>query len=347
MKIEADRVRILSGIRLGETLGSPVTLLVENRDHSNWRPLMQPEHLEGYEPEHVTIPRPGHADLAGMAKLDRADARDVLERSSARETVGRVAAGSLARMLLRECGVEVAGFVRSIGGIEVSADYDLTSPSEVDWEAVETSECACPDREADAAMRAAIDAARVAGESLGGVFEIWAWGACPGVGGFGVPADRLDGRLMGAVGSIPAVKAVEVGRGFAVAAMKGSEVHDEILLGDGAHGLERHTNRAGGLEGGLTNGMPIVIRAAMKPIPTLSTPLRSVDTKDATPADAHRERSDIEAVAAARVVAEAMVALELADAYLSKFGGDSMGDLLQAVTHYENRLAERGLWRRS
>lgn len=348
MAIEADRVRILAGIRLGRTLGTPVCLLVENADHQNWRPSMQPEPRPGWTPEAVTVPRPGHADLAGMAKFGHTDARDVLERASARETVARVAAGALARALLRVVDVEVHGFVRSIGDMQVTAGAAGVSPAEIDWEAVETSECACPDPEVEAAMKGAIDEARDRGESLGGVFEIWAWGLCPGIGGYGTPGDRLDGRLMGALGSIPAIKGVELGLGFGAASLPGSAVHDAIFTSQpqGGH-IERRSNRAGGLEGGITNGMPVIVRAAMKPIPTLMEPLASVDLRDWSATSAHRERSDVEAVAAARVVGEAMVALELADAYLQKFGGDSVEELQGAVTRYEHSLQERGLWRRS
>ncbi|MHB1343525.1 MAG: chorismate synthase [Thermoleophilia bacterium] len=348
MALERDRVRILSGVRLGSTLGSPICLLVDNLDHENWRPSMQPEPLPGWRPEQVTVPRPGHADLPGMAKFGHTDARDVLERSSARETVGRVAAGAVARALLLEVGVRVAGFVRRIGGAALDTDFAALSPAEVGWEAVEASECGCPDVAVEAAMRAAVDAARREGESLGGVFEIWAWGLVPGVGGYATPGDRLDGRLAGALCSIPAIKGVEVGLGFEAAARPGSVVHDPLLAGRSpGEPVWRGTNRAGGLEGGMTNGMPLVVRAGMKPIPTLMRPLPSVDLSDGSAVSAHKERSDVEAVSAARVVGEAMVALELASAYLEKFGGDRVDDLREAVAHYERRIGERGLWRRS
>ncbi len=348
MAIEPDRVRILAGVRLGRTLGTPVSLLVENADHQNWLPSMQPEPRPGWTPDPVTVPRPGHADLAGMAKFGHTDARDVLERASARETVSRVAAGALARALLRAVGVEVHGFVRSIGGMQVTAGTAGISPVEIDWETVETSECACPDPDVETAMKEAIDDARSRGESLGGVFEIWAWGLCPGIGGYGTPGDRLDGRLMGALGSIPAIKGVEVGLGFGAASLPGSAVHDALFTSEPDAGpIERRTNRAGGLEGGITNGMPLIVRAAMKPIPTLMAPLASVDLVDWSATSAHRERSDVEAVGAARVVGEAMVALELADAYLEKFGGDAVEEFTAAVTRYEHTLRERGLWQGS
>ena len=346
MRIEQDRIRILSGVRLGLTLGTPIALLVENADHTNWRPQMQPEPLPGYHPQAVTVPRPGHADLAGVAKMGHDDIRNVLERSSARETVGRVAGGAVARALLAQFGVSVRGRVVALGSVEVTRTADLLDPSSVDWEAVEASPFGIDDALVQEQMRGAVDAARAAGESLGGVFEVWAWGLCPGLGGYASPRDRLDGRLMGALGSIPAIKGVEVGAGFACARMAGSLVHDSVLVrGEvGDRCLSRASNRAGGLEGGMTNGMPLVLRAAMKPIPTLMRPLPSVDLATLQPVSAHKERSDVEAVAAARVVGEAMVCLELASAYLEKFGGDALTDMLAAFQHYRARLASRGLW---
>lgn len=354
MGLESDRVTFLAGVRLGRTLGSPLAMLVLNADHENWRPSMQPEPEEGWTVAPVTVPRPGHADLAGLAKHGHDDVRNVLERSSARETVSRVAAGAVAKVLLRELGVHVRGRVIAVGGVATAASADLTDPHSVDWDAVETSDFACHDPESEAAMLASVEDARRQGESLGGVFEIWAWGLCPGLGGYATLAARLDGRLMGAVGSIPAIKGVEVGLGFGAAALPGSQVHDAILLEPGqadriASGrvLVRSSNRAGGLEGGMTNGQPVVVRAAMKPIPTLMRPLPSVDLATMEAVEAHKERSDVEAVPAARVVGEAMVALELASAYLEKFGGDSLEELRRSVAAYEAGLEERGLWRRS
>jgi len=350
MRLERDRVRILAGVRLGRTLGTPIALLVENEDHANWRPAMQPEPPEsGDAVPPLTIPRPGHADLAGVAKADHADVRDVLERSSARETVGRVAGGAVAKTFLLALGVRVHGRVLSIAGESAAGENDYTDPDSVDWEAVEASELGCPDAAAEKRMRAAVDRARAAGESAGGVFEVWAWGLCPGIGGYARFEERLGGRLLGAVGSIPAIKGVEIGRGFAAAHLPGSQVHDAIVLREGAGEavLHRPTNRAGGLEGGMTNGMPLIVRAAMKPIPTLMRPLPSVDLATMQPVSAHRERSDVEAVPAARVVAEAMVALVLADAYRDQFGGDSLADVLRSVESYQARLAARGLWRPS
>ena len=350
MAIEHDRVQILAGVRLGRTLGTPVALLVSNRDHEHWRPSMQPDPLTaGQEPpEPVTVPRPGHADLAGLAKFDHQDVRDVLERASARETVGRVLGGAVAKRLLAEVGAQVRGRVVAVGGVETDDTGD--DPAVIDWDAVEASPFAVSDPAAHERLRSVVDGARVAGESLGGVFEIWAWGLCPGLGTYASMADRLDGRLMGAVGSIPAIKGVEVGRGFRSAALPGSEVHDPLILAPGGAGsgvVGRPSNRAGGLEGGMTTGMPLVVRAAMKPIPTLTRPLPSVDVAAMVEVAAHKERSDVVAVAAARVVGEAMVALALADAYLEKFGGDSLDDLRASVAAYESRLETRGLWRRS
>ena len=233
-----------------------------------------------------------------------------------------------------------------IGPVEVTRQADSLDPFSVDWEAVEASAFGTDDASAEGQMRDAVDAARAAGESLGGVFEVWAWGLCPGLGGYASPRDRLDGRLMGALGSIPAIKGVEAGSGFACARLAGSAVHDCVLVrGEGAdRRVGRASNRAGGLEGGMTNGMPLILRAAMKPIPTLMRSLPSVDLATLEPVSAHKERSDVEAVAAARVVGEAMVCLELASAYLEKFGGDALTDTLAAFHHYKVRLASRGLW---
>ncbi|MCL5943096.1 MAG: chorismate synthase [Actinobacteria bacterium] len=352
MQLETDRVTFLAGVRLGRTLGSPVAMLVANADHANWRPSMQPEPKEGWAAEPVTVPRPGHADLAGVAKTGHDDVRNVLERSSARDTVARVAAGAVAKVLLAALGATVRGRVLAVGGVRAQDTADMRDPGSVDWDRVEASAFGCADPEAETAMVAAVEKARDCGESLGGVFEIWAWGVPPGLGGYATPASRLDGRLLGAVGSIPAVKGVEIGLGFAAAALPGSEVHDPIVLGENRGGaarafLRRASNRAGGLEGGMTNGLPVIVRAAMKPIPTLMRPLPSVDLATMRAVDAHKERSDVEAVAAARVVGEAMVALELASAYLEKFGGDGMGELRRTVAAYEAELEERGLWRRS
>jgi chorismate synthase len=343
----------MGGVRLGRTLGSPICVLVSNADHVNWQDIMSPyapAGAEGSLPVGVeTVPRPGHADLAGMMKFGFADIRDVLERASARETVARVAAGAVCRRLLEDLGVKVRGRVVSIGTVTVPGNDDFVDPDAIDWDAVESSPVACADESSAAAMCAAIDRARSEGESVGGVFEVWCWGLCPGLGGYATIRDRLDGRLMGALGSIPAVKGVEVGSAFENAGKRGSEVHDSILVeGTGGDRLVvRGSNRAGGIEGGMSTGQPIVLRAAMKPIPTLTTPLSSVDVANLEARPAHVERSDVAAVPAARVVGEAMAAYVLADAYVEKFGGDSMVDLTSAVSSYCARLEERGLWRRS
>jgi chorismate synthase len=356
MALEADRCRFLAGVRLGRTLGSPICMVVENKDHQNWTAVMSPEVAADppiVEPVpargRVTIPRPGHADLSGLAKYGHDNVRDVLERASARETVARVAAGAVCKRLLTEMGVTVRGRVIGIGTVRVDAIGDFTHPDDIDWAAVDASSVGCDDPIAAAAMCEQIDRAREAGESLGGVFEIWCWGLCPGLGGYGRPQDRLDGRLMGALGSIPGIKGVEIGEGFMNAGRVGSLVHDAIRLKDHSRGVSitRETNRAAGLEGGMTTGMPVVVRAAMKPIPTLTAPLPSVDVSTLRPTAAHVERSDIVAVPAARVVGEAMAALTLAGAYLEKFGGDSLAQLRAAVLAYEGALQERGLWRRS
>jgi chorismate synthase len=262
--------------------------------------------------------------------------------------VARVAGGRYAKAA-GGLSVTVRGRVTAIGPVIADGVTDLTDPGSVDWDTVEASPVACDDVAATQRMREAVDRAREDGESLGGVFEIWCWGLCPGLGGYAVAEDRLDGRLMGALASIPAIKGVEIGYGFASAHRPGSEVHDPFVLGaDGGRTLiGRGSNNAGGLEGGMSNGMPLVVRAAMKPIPTLTTPLPSVDLGAMRATTAHVERSDVTAVPAARVVGEAMVAYVVAAAYLEKFGGDSLTQLLEAVTSYERDLEERGLWHRS
>jgi chorismate synthase len=348
MAIESDRARFLAGVRLGRTMGTPICISVENKDHGNWLRVMSPEdHGEDGGPP-ITVPRPGHADLSGLAKYGFTDVRDVLERASARETVARVASGAVCKALLRQAGVTIRGRVVSLGSV-TTALADFARPERIDWDSVERSPVACDDADASERMRQEIDRAREEGESLGGVLEVWCWGVCPGVGGYASIGDRLDGRLMGALGSIPAIKGVEIGEAFANARLSGSLVHDPMRTesGDGAAYVVRTGNRSAGLEGGMTNGMPLVIRAAMKPIPTLTASLPSVDLATMTDTRAHVERSDICAVPAARVVGEAMAALILASAYLEKFGGDSVEDFVAAVSAYEEGLEARGLWRRS
>ncbi len=333
MRIESDKALILSGVRFGATIGSPVALTVANRDWDNWTDVMSVTG-ESSERARVTAPRPGHADLAGVAKIGSSDCRDVLERASARETAARVAAGGVPRALLRCLGVEVGSYVESIGAESCG---DAIDPGSVDALTIEASEVRCPDAEASVRMCEAIDSARENGESLGGVFVVYARGLVPGVGSYAEAGSRLDGRLAAAVMSVPAIKGVEIGDGFALASHVGSRAHDEITFESGK-GILRPTNRAGGLEGGMTNGETLVVRAAMKPIPTLMQPLASVDLATLEPVDASKERSDVCAVPAAAVVAEAEVAFVLADAYLRKFGEDCLGDTVAALERYRERL---------
>ncbi|AVX19433.1 chorismate synthase [Carboxydocella sporoproducens DSM 16521] len=329
MAIEKDEVEILSGIRHGLTLGSPISLLIRNRDWENWQEIMSPHpRTEGTGTEKkVTRARPGHADLSGGIKYKHGDLRNILERASARETAARVAAGAVARALLRAAGIELVGQVTAIGGVTADTS-DLT------WEEIACriprSPVFCADEKASRKMMAAIDEARAAGDSLGGVVEVAALGVPVGLGSHVHWDRRLDGRLAQAVMSIQAIKGVEIGMGFLAAARPGSEVHDEIFWEEG-RGYYRETNRAGGIEGGISNGEPIIVRAAMKPIPTLYRPLRSVDIETNQPYLASIERSDICAVPAALVVVEAMVALVLADAILERYGGDNWQDLKVAL----------------
>jgi chorismate synthase len=333
-RIETDRVTILSGVRFGKTIGSPVALGVANRDFENWIDVMA---VAGDRPDGVreTAPRPGHADLAGVLKIDSDDTRDVLERASARETAARVAGGGVAKAFLRALGVEVGSYVESVGPVKMAPVAD---PSSVDPEAVEASAMRCPDAEATDAMKALIDGARADGESLGGVFVVTATGLVPGLGTYAQAERRLDARLAAAVISIPAIKGFEIGSGFAAAAVPGSRAHDELHY-DAQRGFNRPTNRAGGIEGGMTNGEPLVLRAAMKPIPTLMRPLPSVDLDTLEPIDASKERSDVCAVPAAAVVGEAEVAMVLAQVYMEKFGGDCLGDILAAREAYLARIS--------
>jgi chorismate synthase len=333
MKIEKDRARVTAGLRHGRTLGSPVAMWIENLDFANWSERMDPWSASG-EVEEVHLPRPGHADLAGVQKFGFSDVRNVLERASARETAARVAAGGLAKVLLRELGVSVHSHVIRIGG-EAAPEPDELAPA--DFERVDDSPVRCLDAEASERMVAEIDAARKANESLGGVYEVRAFGLVPGLGSHVRWAERLDGRLAQAVMSIQATKGVAVGDAFEMASRVGSEAHDEIFWSEeGA--FERPTNRAGGLEGGMTNGLPLVVRGAMKPLPTLTKPLRSVDIATKEPAEALRERTDSCTVPAAGVVAEAMVALVLAAAYREKLGGDHIEDVRGALRAYEERI---------
>lgn len=336
MRIEADKGLILSGVRFGKTIGTPVAITVANKDWDNWTDVMSASG-ERTDAGRVTQPRPGHADLSGVLKIDSDDVRDILERASARETAARVAAGAVAKALLRELGVSVASYVASIGPVAVPSDL---TPDKVDLAVVEASDVRCPDSQTAQSMRDAIDAAVAAGESLGGTVVVVATGLVPGVGGYASGDKRLDARLAGAVMSIPAIKGVEIGDGFDLATRPGSQAHDEILHDD-VRGYHRRTNHAGGIEGGMTNGEQLVLTAAMKPIPTLMTPLASVDIDTHRAVDASKERSDVCAVPAAGVVAEAEVALVLAAAYMEKFGGDCVTDIVAALTSYSARVGAR------
>ena len=311
MSIETDRVEVLTGIRSGSTIGAPIALMIPNRD----------SRIDSAAP--VTTPRPGHADLAGMQKLGIRDARDVLERASARETAARVAAGALAKLLLREVGVDVVGFVRGIGTVVIDPP---SLGSNALREARDRSETYCPDTDATRQMKKEIDAARDDGDTLGGLIEVRAFGVPVGLGSYAQWHAKLDGRIARAVMSVQAIKSVEIGMGRGVAAARGSQVHDEIVFDESGRPA-RPTNRAGGIEGGMTNGCPVVVQAAMKPIPTLMRPLRSIDVQTGRPADASTERSDVCAVPAASVVVENAVAFELAAAVMEKFGGDSLDEL--------------------
>jgi chorismate synthase len=333
MKIEKDSAEVTAGIRHGKTLGSPVAMWVVNRDYQNWVERMNPWPVDAEVPE-VHLPRPGHADLSGMQKYGHSDVRNVLERASARETAARVAAGALAKAFLRALGVEIRSHVLRIGAVTAPRPDDLTVE---DFEGVDDSPVRCIDADASAAMVAEIDQARKANESLGGVFEVRAFGLVPGLGSHISWEERLDGRLAQAILSIHSMKGAEVGGGYALAGIPGSQAHDEIFWA-GERGYYRETNRAGGVEGGMTNGQALVVTGAMKPLPTLTKPLRSVDTETKEPASALKERTDSCTVPAGGVVGEAMVAVVLASAYREKFGGDHIDDVVDAVRRYEERI---------
>jgi chorismate synthase len=337
MKIEKDRADVTSGVRHGRTLGSPVALRIENRDYQNWEERMNPWPVEA-EVAEVHLPRPGHADLAGIQKFGFSDVRNVLERASARETAARVAAGALAKVFLGALGVQIRSHVTRIGSV-AAPERDHLTPD--DFDDVDESPVRCLDDTASQGMVDEIDAARKANESLGGTFEVVAFGLVPGIGSHTSWEERLDGRLAGAIMSIQAMKGVGIGDGFGLAGRVGSQAHDEIFFSD-ERGYYRETNRAGGLEGGMTTGDPLIVVGAMKPLPTLTKPLRSVDTETKEPAQALRERTDSCTVPAAGVVGEAMVALVLASAYRQKFGGDHLDDVRAALHAYEERIG----WKR-
>lgn len=335
--IERDRVRVTSGVRFGRTIGSPVALTVANRDWENWTDRMAAFGDVPSDLMREVCPRPGHADLVGALKTNTDDCRNILERASARETAARVAAAGIAREFLAELGVEVFSYVASIGDVSLDEDDPMLAAPDYKPLDIELSDVRCPDEEATEAMKAAIDAAREAGESLGGTFRVVATGLLPGVGGYATAGERLTGRIGAALFSIPAIKGVEFGLGFQAARRPGSQVHDPIEL-DPKAGFTRTRNNAGGLEGGMTTGMPLIVTTAMKPIPTLMTPLSTVNLDTLEPEEASRERSDVCAVPACAVVAEAEVAIVLADAYLEKFGHDNMTDIKAAVKSYRQRL---------
>jgi chorismate synthase len=337
MKIETDTVEIRSGLRHGRTLGSPIAILVANRDYSNWEERMNPWPVDA-DVDQVHLPRPGHADLVGAQKYGHEDIRNVLERASARETAARVAAGSIARGFLAALGVSVHSHVTQIASVKAPEREGL-GPE--DFAAVDDDPVRCLDPEASAAMVEEINRLRKANESLGGTFEVRAFGLVPGLGSHISWEDRLDGRLAGAVASIQSVKGVSIGEAWDVAGRPGSQAHDEIFWSE-ERGYFRETNHAGGLEGGMTNGLPLSVRAAIKPISTLTKPLRSVDTETKQPAQALRERTDSTVVPAAAVVAEAMVCLVLARTYREKFGGDHIDDVHAAVETYKKRIDLRG-----
>jgi chorismate synthase len=337
MKIERDRAEVTAGVRHGRTLGGPIALQVVNRDYANWEERMNPWPVEA-ELAEVHLPRPGHADLVGTQKYGLSDVRDILERASARETAARVAGGAIAKAYLRALGVEVYSHVIQITSVTAPRRDDLTA---ADFASVDESPVRCLDPETTKQMVAEIDALRKANESLGGVFEVRAFGLVPGLGSHVSWEERLDGRLGQAILSIQAIKAVSIGDGFEVAGVPGSRAHDEIFW-DEEHGYRRETNRAGGVEGGMSTGAVLVVRASMKPLPTLTKPLRSVDIATHEPAEALRERTDSCTVPAAGVVGEAMVAFVLADAYRAKFGGDHIDDVHAALAAYRERIGWRG-----
>lgn len=342
MQIERDHVAWTAGIRYGRTLGSPVGFTVQNRDWANWTERMAVGPIPAHRrPRAITRARPGHVDLAGALKYDTDDIRDVLERASARSTAARAVAGSLARQLLEACGARIWSFVDQVGPVRAFPDadepmrripagwfaHDLRDPSPL----------RCPDPEAERAMLAEIDAVREAGDSIGGSFVVVAEGVPPGLGSSSEWDTRLDGQLAGAAMAIPAAKGVEIGLGFGVVPRRGSEVHD--VVDPEAAGWGRLTNRAGGIEGGISNGEPIVVRVAIKPVATLRSPLPSVDMASGEVGRAHIERSDVTILPRAGVVGESMVALVLADALLTSFGGDTMGDLSAAIRRRRRRAA--------
>lgn len=348
MKIESDSVQILSGVRWGKTLGSPISLLIDNRDWANWRDVMSPEPLKfeirnsNLEFTAVTRPRPGHADLSGAIKYNTHDIRDILERSSARETAARVAAGAVAKIFLSEFNIQIISYVTEIGGIKSQKSKLKSQISGKEFletfAKAEKSPVRCPDKNAEKKIIDLINKAMKKGDSLGGVFEVVVTGAPVGLGSYSQWDRRLNARLAYALMGIQAIKGVEAGLGFEMARRAGSEVMDEIFYK--GSGFYRKTNNAGGIEGGMSNGMPIMLRAAMKPIPTLKTPLSSVDIISKKAFKAVYERSDVCAVPAASVIGEAVVAFVIADCFLEKFGGDSMEEIKRNFKGYLKQVRE-------
>jgi chorismate synthase len=336
MNIEKDKVSFISGVRGGLTLGSPITLQINNWDFANWAGIMTPSPEANIHQRVITRPRPGHADLAGSIKYRHQDIRNVLERASARETAARVAVGSVARRLLEELGIKIIGFVRRIGSIEIDLkDYDYCKLQGV----LSQSQLLCPDVDAEERMIQQIEQTKKQGDSLGGIFEIRAYNLPLGLGSYVHYDRKLDSQLAGALMSIQAIKGVEIGDGFRAATLPGSKVHDEIFYNKEL-GFHHKTNGAGGIEGGMTNGSTVVVRAAMKPIPTLYKPLNSVDLVSKEPIEATVERSDVCAVPAATVVGEAVVAWELSVAMLQKFPSDNLYELQQAVENYREYIRQ-------
>ncbi len=336
MQIEQDHVQFRAGVRGGVTTGAPIVMVIANRDWANWQDIMSPDPGGETQKRKVTKPRPGHADLAGGIKYRQADLRNILERSSARETAARVALGAVAGKLLQQVGIRVYSHVVQIGPVVAKTDFQ----SKMDiWNVVENSPVRCGDPQGEKAMMEAIADAKIKGDTLGGVFEIIVTGLPVGLGSHVQWDRRLDGRLAQALMSVQAVKGVEIGIGFASAGLPGSAVHDEIFYNK-ERGFYRTTNRAGGIEGGITNGEPLIVRGAMKPIPTLMRPLASVDIQSKQPLQAAVERSDVCAVPAAAVVGEAMVALTLAESLLERFSADHVRDLISAVELYRQYIRE-------
>jgi chorismate synthase len=343
MKIESDHIEFLSGVRAGQTLGSPIAMTIQNRDWKNWQEIMDPAPREGDSDRKrvVTRPRPGHVDLSGMLKYDRDDARDVLERASARETTARVAAGAICRKFLREFDITIGSHIIHLGGVDAKRPAKL--PGDLNA-AADQSQLRTLDADAEKEMITRIDAAKAEGNTLGGIAEIICDGVPVGLGSHISWSRKLDGRLAAALMSIPAVKAVEIGLGVEAAKRKGSDVHDEIDPDEKnvkAGRVRRRTNRAGGLEGGITNGEQIVLHVSMKPISTLMRPLGTVEMKTREPAQAVAERSDVTAVPAMGVIAEAMTAFIVAQAFLEKFGGDSLAETQRNYSGYIAALSDR------